>query len=160
MQFSENSRVWIYQANREFTTNELIQLQQQLQHFTSAWTAHNHQLKATAEIRYNRFIVLIVDETQAGASGCSIDKSVRFMHEIEQAYHINLFDRFDIAYREGAQVLSANRAQFEQLVQQHHVNEDTIVFNNLVQTLKELNTRWEIPFKESWHQQLFGSLLP
>jgi len=45
---------------------------------TISWTAHNNQLKAKGEIRYNRFLILIVDESQAGASGCSIDKSVPF----------------------------------------------------------------------------------
>jgi hypothetical protein len=159
MQFSENSRVWVYQADRKLNDTETQQLQQQLNSFTQSWTAHNNALKAGAEIRYNRFIVLVVDESQAGASGCSIDKSVNFMKQVEQHYNINLFDRFNLAYRSGEEVLSAPRAQFEELIKQGTINQHTIVFNNLVQTLAELNTKWEVPFKNSWHPQLFRDLI-
>jgi len=159
MQFSENSRVWIYQADRKLNDTEAQQLQQQLNSFTQSWTAHNNELKAGAEIRYNRFILLVVDESQTGASGCSIDKSVNFMKQVEQHYNINLFDRFNLAYRDGNEVLSAPRAQFEELIKQGTINQDTIVFNNLVQTLADLDTKWEVPFKNSWHPQLFRDLI-
>ena len=107
MQFSEQSRVWIYQSDKELSDEQADQLLQQCNDFASEWTAHNHQLKAKAEIRYNRFLILIVDESQAGASGCSIDKSVNFMKRLEQQFGINLFDRFNFAYRDGEKVLSA-----------------------------------------------------
>ena len=160
MQFSENSRVWIYQADRELNNVETEQLQQQLNAFTQSWTAHNNTLKAGAEIRYNRFILIFVDESQAGASGCSIDKSVNFMKQVEQHYNINLFDRFNLAYRDGEEIRSAPRAQFEELIKQGRVTQDTIVFNNLVQNVADLNTKWEVPFKNSWHPQVFRDLIP
>ncbi|MGN6180732.1 MAG: ABC transporter ATPase [Mucilaginibacter sp.] len=159
MQFSQNSRVWIYQSNRKLNDAEANKLQQQLNNFTAGWTAHNHQLKAGAEIRYNRFIVLIVDESQAGASGCSIDKSVNFLHQAEEEYGINLFDRFNLAYRSGDEVLAVDRSEFEELLKQGTINSNTIVFNNLVQNLAELETKWEVPFKESWHPRLFQALV-
>lgn len=159
MQFSENSRVWVYQANRELTNAEVIQIKEQLDSFTYNWTAHNNQLKAKAEVRYNRFLILFVDESQAGASGCSIDKSVHFMKQLEQHFNINLFDRFNLAYRDGEEVLSLPRNQFEELIKSGKLNKDSIVFNNLVQNLTELNTKWEVPFKDSWHIQLFRDLV-
>ena len=159
MQFSESSRVWIYQSDRKLTDEQTAQIQQHLDAFTTQWTAHNNQLNAKAEVRYNRFLVLIVDETQAGASGCSIDKSVHFMQQIEQKFGINLFDRFNLAYREGAEVLSLPRNGFEEKLKQGEINSNTIVFNNLVQNVKELETKWEVPFKDSWHIQLFRDLV-
>jgi hypothetical protein len=159
MNFSENSRIWIYQSNRELTPAEVVLLEPVLNSFATGWTAHNHQLKAKAEVRYNRFIVLTVDETQAGASGCSIDKSVNLMKALEQEFNIKLFDRFNIAYRDGNAIKSVGRFEFEELIKQGAVNADTIVFNNLVATLADLVTKWEVPFKESWHQQVFGSLV-
>ncbi|MEO6631991.1 MAG: ABC transporter ATPase [Mucilaginibacter sp.] len=159
MHFSENSRVWVYQSDRELTDNEALQIKVLLDKFTTGWTAHNNQLKAKAEVRYNRFLILIVDEGQAGASGCSIDKSVHFMQQIGVQFGINLFDRFNLAYRKGDEVLSAPRNEFEELLKQGNINADTIVFNNLVQNLAELNTKWEVPFRDSWHVQLFGNLV-
>ena len=159
MQFSENSRVWVYQADRELSAAETEQVQQQLDSFTTSWTAHNNQLKAKAEVRYNRFLVLIVDESQAGASGCSIDKSVNFIKRLEQEFKINLLDRFNLAYREREKVLSAPRDEFEDLLRSGKINSSTIVYNNLVQNLEQLETKWEVPFKDSWHNQLFGNLI-
>jgi hypothetical protein len=159
MNFSENSRVWIYQSNRELISAEVAQIEPVLNNFATGWTAHNNQLKAKAEIRYNRFIVLVVDESQAGASGCSIDKSVGLMKAIEQEFNINLFDRFNIAYRTAAGITSVGRNEFEELIKQGDVTADTIVFNNLAATLKDLDTKWEVPFKNSWHQQVFGNLV-
>jgi len=159
MQFSENSRVWIYQSDKQLTDAQVLQLQVQLDNFTAGWTAHNNQLKAKAEIRYNRFIILIVDESQAGASGCSIDKSVNFMKLIEQQFGINLFDRFNLAYRSGSEILSVSRDKFEELLKNGSITSETIVFNNLAQNVAELQRKWEVPFKDSWHVRLFGNLV-
>jgi len=134
-------------------------IQNRLDEFTTGWTAHNNQLKAKGEIRYNRFLILTVDETQAGASGCSIDKSVHFIKRIEAEFGINLLDRFNLAYREGNEVLSVPRHDFEELLKQGSIHTKTIVFNNMVQNVNELQTKWEVPFKDSWHIQLFGDLV-
>ncbi|GAA4096333.1 ABC transporter ATPase [Mucilaginibacter panaciglaebae] len=159
MQFSENSRVWIYQSDKKLSDDAVQQIQQRLDSFAAEWTAHNNQLKAKAEIRYNRFFILIVDETQAGASGCSIDKSVNFMKRLEQEFGLNLFDRFNLAYRKADEVLSLPRHQFEEKLKDGSINADTVVYNNLVQNLTELNSKWEVPFKDSWHIQLFRDLV-
>ena len=156
MQLSEKSRVWIYQSNRPFTTNEEADVQNALDEFTSQWVAHGSQLAAKGEIRYSRFIVLLVDEEQAGATGCSIDKSVQLMKQFEQAYGIDLFDRFNIAFRKDGEIQTATRHEFEMLIQNGEVTEDTVVFNNLVQTKKDLDTNWEVPFKQSWHARVFS----
>ena len=81
------------------------------------------------------------------------------MKQLEEHFYINLFDRFNLAYRDGEEVLSLPRAQFEELIKSGKLNKDSIVFNNLVQNLTELNTKWEVPFKDSWHIQLFGNLI-
>jgi hypothetical protein len=159
MQFSENSRVWVYQADRKLTELEAQQVQNELNSFATSWTAHNNQLKAMGEVRYNRFLILIVDESQAGASGCSIDNSVHFIKHLEQQFNISLLDRFNLAYREGSEVLSAPRHVFEDLIKQGSINTESIVFNNMVQNLNELQTKWEVPFKDSWHIQLFRDLV-
>jgi hypothetical protein len=159
MQFSENSRVWVYQSDKELSSAEVIELQIALDNFTTGWTAHNNQLKAKGEVRYNRFIILVVDESQAGATGCSIDKSVHFMKQVEQHFGINLFDRFNLAYRNGEEILSVPRNTFEELLTKKTITAETIVFNNMVQTISELQTKWEVPLKDSWHVRLFGNLV-
>ena len=156
MKISENSRVWIYQSDRILSPEEVKQIQEKLDGFTSQWLAHGHELLALAEIRYNQFIIISVDEQQVGATGCSIDKSVNLMKQIEQELNINLFNRFALAYRDREGIQTVNRNDFEKLVETRIITPETIVFNNLVTTRKELATNWEVAFRNSWHAQIFG----
>ena len=61
MNISENSRVWIYQSDRPFTTEEEQAITQILQDFTKEWQAHGHALAALAEIFHHQFIVISVE---------------------------------------------------------------------------------------------------
>jgi hypothetical protein len=155
MSFSEESRVWVYQSNRKLNKQEEEKLQILLNDFCLQWTAHNHQLKAKAEIRYGHFIILMVDETHAGATGCSIDKSIHFLKSIEQEFNISLFDRMLFSYKEESVKIN-NREDFEALINKGIIKKETVVFNNLVHTKKELDTNWEIPFEKSWHADFFN----
>ncbi|WP_231426217.1 ABC transporter ATPase [Pedobacter sp. Leaf250] len=159
MSFSPQSRVWVYQSNRKFSPSEKIAILDKLSSFTSQWKAHGNELLASAEIKYGFFIILTVDETQANVTGCSIDSSVRLMKEIEEEYQVDLFNRFNMAYKVADEVIVNSKEDFETLVNIKQINSDTIVFNNMVQTLSELETKWEVPFKNSWHSTVFAHLL-
>ena len=91
--FSPQSKVWVYQSSRPFSDSEIIALNNKLKQFSVQWTAHNQQLLASGNVMYDRFIVLMVDESQTMASGCSIDTSVHFIKQLEQDYKIELFNR-------------------------------------------------------------------
>jgi len=159
MIFSPQSRVWIYQSDRKFTSDEEVEILSKLEVFTSQWKAHGNELMAKAEIRYGYFIILTVDESRANVTGCSIDSSVRIIKNIEQAYQVDLFNRFNIAYKIDGEVHVQGKEDFETLVEIKNVTPETIVFNNMVQTLVELETKWEVPFKDSWHSTVFAHLV-
>ncbi len=74
----EESRVWIYQSDRKFTDEELAEIESGLQQFVEQWAAHGTGLQASFTTRYNRFIILAVNQEAQGATGCSIDASVHF----------------------------------------------------------------------------------
>lgn len=159
MSFSPQSRVWIYQSDRKFTSTEETEILNKLAAFTNQWKAHGNELLAKAEIRYGFFIILTVDESQGGVTGCSIDSSVRLIKEIEQEYHVDLFNRFNIAYKVNGEVVVNSKEDFETLVNIKQVTPETIVFNNMVQNLAELKSKWEVPFQNSWHSTVFAHLL-
>lgn len=148
-------RIWIYQSNKELSEQELSIAENKLREFTEQWKAHGKELAARAEIRYNRFVILFLNEALEAASGCSIDSSVRFLKAIEKELNIDLFDRMHTAYFDGETVKTASRAELEQLLANGQINEDTLVFDNTVQNSKELSERWIVPMKESWHSKVF-----
>lgn len=159
MNFSPQSKVWIYQSNRAFTATETAAIQKQLDTFTAQWTAHGHQLKAKAEIRHHFFIVLIVDQDPALATGCSIDASVRVIKGIEQEYGVDLFNRFNMAYKIDHEVHVVSKEDFETLISIKKIGADTVVYNNLVQNLADYQQKWEVPLSQSWHNHIFAEQL-
>ena len=150
----DTARVWIYQSNRIFTEAEAQRLNTILQQFAEQWTSHNRALRANASLLHDRFIVLLVDESIAGASGCSIDKSVHFMQAIEQEFKVQLFDRMNFAYQQGSEIRTANRDEFVSLYAQGIISDETIVFDNLIKTKGELSAGWQKPLSESWHARM------
>lgn len=156
MSISENSRVWIYQSDRILNNEEETIIQKMLNEFTPEWAAHGHALAAVGEVLHHQFIVFSVDEQIAGTTGCSIDKSVSLMKEIEQRFGINLFDRLRIAFRRGKDIVNCNREEFETLIKNGEITGQTPVFNNLINTRKELYSNWEIPLSQSWHSKVFS----
>jgi hypothetical protein len=151
----DDARIWIYQANRSLTDEELAGLEKQISAFLEEWTAHGQQLNAGFEIKYKRFIVIGLDQSQGGASGCSIDAQVRFIQQLEKQLDIDLLDKMNVSYKTGEFIAHKPLADFKKMAKNRSVSKDTIVFNNLVNTKSEYRDYWEVPAKESWHARFF-----
>lgn len=149
-----HSRVWVYQSNRLFSDEEVELLAGKAHAFVDAWTAHKEILKASYEIRYHQFLILMIDEKQAAGSGCSIDSSVHFVQALEKEFGISFFDRLKLAYWADGALQLVSKDEFEKRMEKGIITEDTIVFNNLVQSKIDLDAKWEGPLKHSWHKAL------
>ena len=149
----ETSRIWIYQANRSFSPDELEEIRSGMDAFLQEWTAHGSNLKAGYEIRYKRFIVIGLDQTQASASGCSIDASVRFIQHLEEKHGVLLLDKMNVSYKQGDHIAYKSLSDFKKMAKQKAVSGKTIVFNNLVNNKQEYGEHWEVPASESWHSR-------
>ena len=150
------SKVWIYQSNRPFTEGEMNSLHPALRTFVESWTAHKQELKGSYLLLRNQFIVLAVDESNMPASGCSIDKSVHFMQVIESELGVSLFDRMLFAFEENGTIATLHKSAFAEAVQQGRIQADTLVVNNMVFTKEALESKWLLPFAQSWHAQMFA----
>lgn len=149
----ETSRIWIYQSNRSFSQEELEEVQESLNSFIEEWTAHGSDLKAGYEIRYKRFIILALDQSQTSASGCSIDASVHFIQQLEKKYDVELLDKMNVSYKQGDFVAYKSLTDFKKMAKQKAVSKNTIVFNNLVANKGEYMEHWEVLASESWHSR-------
>lgn len=147
----DSSRVWIYQANRSFTEQELQEIKDDLTLFLENWTAHGKDLKAGFEIKYNRFLVIALDQSGQAATGCSIDASVHFIQHLEKKYQVELLDKMNVSFKQGDFIAYKNLLDFKEMAKQKAISRNTIVFNNLVATKGEYLEHWEVPASESWH---------
>lgn len=114
--------------------------------FVAQWTSHDQLMKASIDIFHNRFIVVCVDEKTAPASGCGIDKSVKFIQSLEKEFNTSLLDRMSVAYRKDGKIYSSPLAELKNLG-------EITVFNNLVATKEEFEKNWEMPLEKSWHKK-------
>ena len=151
-----DARVWVYQNNRILSNDEVNSIKEAGNHFISDWAAHGASLNAGFDVLYNLFIVIAVDEKQAMASGCSIDKSVKFVKELEEKMNLNLFNRLQVAYRKGNEIMLCGLSDFEKLATEKAVDASTIVFNNMITTKAAFDTEWEVPLKQSWQSRVLS----
>ena len=149
----EESRVWIYQANRSFSEQELEEIQSKLGVFIENWTAHGSDLQSGYTIKYKRFIIIGLNQDLNKATGCSIDASVHFIQQLEKEYNVDLMDKMNVSYKQGEYVAYKSLTDFRKMAKDKAVSKKTIVFNNLVTNIAELNENWEVPASDSWHSR-------
>lgn len=150
---SEHARVWVFQATSELTEYQTLEIKTELFDFLRNWTAHQAQLYATGDILHHRFIVVMVDESLVGTSGCSIDKLTHFIQRIEYKYGISFLDRMAVAFETGDEIKVCHLNDLKALQQEGVITEDTIVFNNLVNTKSDFDRQWKVSIKDSWHKR-------
>jgi hypothetical protein len=92
------ARVWQYISNRKLTDAEVQDITAKAKVFCTRWTAHDQDLHADAWVSLNYILVIAVDETQAGATGCSIDKSTHFVEEMGKSLGVDFFVRDRVFY--------------------------------------------------------------
>lgn len=147
--FHPSSRVWIYQASRLFGISEAFEIETILANFVQSWNSHGTPVKGYANLFYGQFVVLMADETATGVSGCSTDSSVRVIKQIGQQFGVNMFDRQMLAFLVKDKVQLLPLSQLNYAVENNFIDEDTLYFNNLVQTKQEMLDQWLIPVKAS-----------
>lgn len=151
----EYARVWIYQAERRFSSEEQKTIDQRLKKFCEGWNTHGNLMPTSFQIIEGQLIILAVDESQLGASGCSIDSSVRTLRELEIQLSINLTDQGKVSFRNNMEKIYTSPALgIKSKVQTGEIAPDTLVINPQVRTKKDLEKVW-ISANESWLNKYF-----
>jgi hypothetical protein len=154
--FSENSKIWIYQTNRDLNKEQEAIIEQKLVQFIAHWNSHGAMLKAGFEILQNRFIIIAVDESNTQASGCSIDKSVTVIKEIEAMYNLGLLERGNVSYKDAnGDVHTITFNQIKNTVSQGEIVADTLIFDNSIDRLGLLETDWLKKAEKTWLKKYF-----
>ncbi|MCZ4319808.1 ABC transporter ATPase [Aequorivita viscosa] len=152
----DDSRVWIYQANRKLSDAEVAEITELTNDFLTKWTAHGAELEAALEIKYNRFIVIGLNQANASASGCSIDTSVHFIQSLQEKFDVDFLDKMNVTFYSGEYIAYKPLADFRKMAKDKSVSKNTVVFNNLVNTKAEYLENWEVPAHESWHNRFLS----
>ncbi|MEO0404716.1 MAG: ABC transporter ATPase [Bacteroidota bacterium] len=150
-----HSRVWIYQSNRFMSPSEVLHINKVCQMFIDQWQAHGQSLVSEVHVLKERFVVFFVDEQQAQATGCSIDKSVHLMQGLGNELNVDFFDRMQMLYFEDGEITESRMHDFWAMRKAENVTDETLVFNNLVKDKGEFMSSWIVPFGKSWHSEMW-----
>lgn len=148
--FGDHSRVWIYQSDRAFTDEEVIEIQDKLNEFNEQWNAHGSKVKSHTAVFFNRFIVLMTDGDEVEVSGCSIDSSTNFIKTLEQGYKVDLFNRQNLAFVVDDAILSIRLSDLNNSIQLGKITPQTMYFNNTIDTKYDLLHNWIVPIENTW----------
>jgi hypothetical protein len=149
-----DARLWIFPAARPLAEEERRRVLAEADRFIDQWTAHGVPLKAGRDIRHDQFVLVGVDEKAAGVSGCSVDALVRRMDQLGRELGVDLVDNAPVIYREGPAIKRVSREQFAELASRGAVGLDTVVFDNTVAKVGDVN-RWEVRAADAWHARAF-----
>lgn len=150
---SPESRVWVYQSDRILSDAETESVNAVIQNFVRDWTSHSRELNSYGKVVDNAFVVLMVDESKAGASGCSIDKSVHFIQQLGRKLEVDFMNRMNFAVKDnsGLKILNANA--FKEAYKKGDISDDSTVIDTLIKTKRDFEAAFQKPLKESWHKR-------
>lgn len=143
-------RIWIYTISQLLPEEKLSALKQRCQDFVSTWTAHEVSLDASFELYKNRLLIFKVNEANYNASGCSIDKQLRLVKELEQQFSVELLNRLLVAYEKDDEVAVVKTSEVAGLLNDGSINENTPVFDNTITTSTDLASNWKKPLKDTY----------
>ena len=148
--FHPDSRVWIYQSNRTFTSAEATEIKLVLNEFASNWTSHGAKVKGFGTVLLDTFILFLADESATGVSGCSTDSSVKLVKEIEKKYEVDLFNRQTMAFWVNEDIIHIPLSELKNALDNEIISPETLYFNNTILSKKEFEKNWLIELKNSW----------
>lgn len=150
----QDARVWIFQSTGFLEFEKVERISARLMNFLDDWQAHGKDLQASFTLLYDRFVVVVLDEASYQATGCSIDKLSQQIQSLEKELQISLMDRTQIAFRdENGLIQAIHMVDFRAGLERGEFDEQTVVFNNLIETKGQLKSDWETPVANSWHKQ-------
>lgn len=154
-EMSEDSRVWVYQAARQFTEEEKELIASKLSVFCDGWNTHGNLMPTSFQIFDNQILVLAVDESGLGASGCSIDSSVRALRELEREIENNITDQGKVTFKSNTgEITVVSALGIKSKVTSGEIGSQTLVINPQVQNKKDLESMW-ISAGKSWMNRYF-----
>ena len=155
-QLPDDARLWVFAADRDLAPEERDTLLATVDGFLAGWAAHGAPLTCGRDLRYERFLLVAVDERSAGVSGCSIDALTRQLRQLESRFGLALLDNGPVNFREGNAIRRVTRPEFHRLAEAGALSAAIVVFDNTTPTVGAVRAgRWETAARNTWIGRTF-----
>ncbi len=146
----DDSRIWIYQSNRDFNESEIVIINDKTTSFLDNWQAHGKDLECSYSIIDKRFIIIAVNESFNPIGGCSIDFSLQLIKDISNTIGIDLLNRLLVNLKIDNRLESLSLSDLKNKIKDGSFSPETIIFNTAINSKSELLNNFEIDVKSSW----------
>ena len=146
----DDSRIWIYQSNRDFNESEIGIINDKTTSFLDNWQAHGKDLECSYSIIDKRFIIIAVNESFNPIGGCSIDFSLQLIKDISNTIGIDLLNRLVVNLKIDNRLESLSLGDLKNKIKDGDFSPETIIFNTAINSKSELLNNFEIDIKSSW----------
>src|SRR6266513_2175064 len=97
----DSSRTWVFGADHSLDEGATDLLLREVDRFLAQWHAHGSPLTTARDWKYGRFLTVAVDQSTAGASGCSIDGLFRSLKALEPRLGASLVPKGLVFYKDA-----------------------------------------------------------
>jgi hypothetical protein len=146
----DDSRIWIYQSNRDFDDLETVVINDKTISFLDNWQAHGKDLECSYTIVDKRFIIIAVNESFNPIGGCSIDYSLQLIKDISNTIEIDLLNRLVVNYKLDNRIESLSLGDLKNKIKDEIISSETIIFNTAINTKAELLNNFKTDIGSSW----------
>jgi hypothetical protein len=143
-------KLWVFPSSRKFYPQEIDGLKESIEEFLNNWTNEDTPLNASYSLKYDRFIILTVDNSEISLNLKAHDDLTAFILQLEKKYDIVLLDKINVCYKQGEFVQYKDLKEFKKMMKNKGVSQKTTVFDNMITTKEELENDWEINIMDSW----------
>ena len=140
----DSARVWIFGSDKQLSDDAATTLMREVGDHLANWKAHGEPLTVGSQLLDDRFLVVAVDQSTTGASGCSIDGLFRVLQGVQAKLGVNLVGGGRLFYRDRhGQVQCAPRADLDDLRESGAIRPDTVVFDTTITDLGTFRKKFE-----------------
>jgi hypothetical protein len=141
---SDQSRIWIYAAEKKLTNKQEEYIIKSISNHLQSWNAHKVPLTAGVSILENHFIVVALDESENGASGCSIDTLQNKIQELEKDLSVSLLNRLNVFCRIDDEIQCVPSFKLESIAKAN-----TLFYDLTIQKKSDLHSYLK-PISKGW----------
>ena len=141
---SDESRIWIFAAEQKLLNHQENHILKSISDHLQNWETHKKPLTAGVSILENQFVVVALDETKNGASGCSIDTLQNKIQNLEKELSVSLMNRLNVFCKIDDKIHCIPMNKLAE-----NTNKDTLFYDLTIQKKSELYSYLK-PISEGW----------
>ena len=141
---ADQSRIWIYAAEHKLIQDQEGHILKAISDHLQNWEAHKVPLTAGVTILENRFIVVALDKSANGASGCSIDTLQKLIQNLEKELSVSLLNRLNVFCKIEDEILCIPSFKLESIAKAN-----TLFYDLTIQKKSDLYSYLK-PISEGW----------